>query len=177
MTTLPAPADTAPTDPLADDAPLPSASARQAVRRLTRRATVFTGRASRSEAWWVVLLNALVWLGAGALTVVAALIGDAVRPSRSSDLGLSPGPVLGVLIVLALLTLYVLVTLVPLLALSARRLHDANLPAWWLLLAVVPGLGALALLVLLALPSNPAGARFDRARTATEGARSTALDG
>ncbi|MDQ0425537.1 MULTISPECIES: DUF805 domain-containing protein [Cellulomonas] len=165
MTTLPAETDAARTDPLAHDAPLPGATVRQAVQRVTRRATVFTGRASRSELWWVVLLNALVWLGAGALTVVAARIGDAIRPSRSSDLGLSPGPVLGVLIVLALLTLYVLVTLVPLFAVSARRLHDANLPAWWLLLAVVPGLGALALLVLLALPSNPAGARFDRAST------------
>ncbi len=163
VSTLPAATDSARHDLPAGapgDAPLPGASARQAVRRLTRRATVFTGRGSRSELWWVALLNAVAWLGAGALTVVAARIGDAIRPSRASDLGLSPGPVLGVLIVLTLLTLY---ALVPLLAVSARRLHDANLPTWWLLLALVPGLGALALLVLLTLPSDPEGTRFDRA--------------
>lgn len=51
----------------------------------------------------------------------------------------------------------------PWVALAMRRLHDTNRAGWWVLLYLVPG-GNVALVVLLALPSDDAGARFDRIR-------------
>jgi len=49
--------------------------------------------------------------------------------------------------VIGLLSLAQIATIVPWLALQARRLHDANFSAWWLLLHLLP-LGALALLIM-----------------------------
>jgi len=49
-------------------------------------------------------------------------------------------------------TLFSLATLVPSLAVGARRLQDAGLSPWLLLLLLVPGLGFLVLLVMWALP-------------------------
>lgn len=55
-----------------------------------------------------------------------------------------------------------LATIVPSLALVARRLHDVNMSAWLMLIVLIPFLGWLALIVLMVLPSNPAGQRFDQ---------------
>ena len=55
-----------------------------------------------------------------------------------------------------------LVTLVPSLALSARRLHDSNRSGWWLLIVLVPVVGAIVLLVFYLAPPDPRGARYDR---------------
>ncbi|MFP3600216.1 DUF805 domain-containing protein, partial [Chryseobacterium sp. SIMBA_029] len=61
-----------------------------------------------------------------------------------------------------LLVIWGLATIIPSLALLVRRLHDGNFSGWLALLVLVPFLGALAVLVLSLLPSNPAGQRFDR---------------
>jgi uncharacterized membrane protein YhaH (DUF805 family) len=58
--------------------------------------------------------------------------------------------------------LFGLATLVPSIAISVRRLHDGNFSGWLYLLILIPILGALAIIVLMLLPSNPAGARFDK---------------
>ena len=55
-----------------------------------------------------------------------------------------------------------LAILVPFLAISWRRLHDTNRSGGYYFLAFIPFVGPIILIVLLALPSNPAGARFDR---------------
>jgi len=64
--------------------------------------------------------------------------------------------------VVILLIAWGLATFIPSLALTVRRLHDGNFSGWLVLLALVPFLGALALLVMTILPSNPAGQRFDQ---------------
>ncbi|MBG0738407.1 DUF805 domain-containing protein [Paeniglutamicibacter antarcticus] len=70
-----------------------------------------------------------------------------------------PGPGFGV--VAAIIGLWGLATLIPGLALLSRRLHDGNFSAWFILLGLVPFLGAIALLVMVLMPSNPQGHRFD----------------
>lgn len=62
---------------------------------------------------------------------------------------------------LVLYMLVVLVVAVPWVAIAVRRLHDSNRSGWWVLLFLVP-IGNLALLVLLAQPSDERGRRFDR---------------
>jgi uncharacterized membrane protein YhaH (DUF805 family) len=72
-----------------------------------------------------------------------------------------PGAVIGGI----LLVIWGLGTIIPSLALLARRLHDANMSAWLILLLLIPGLGGLALLIMTILPSNPQGQRFDQPPT------------
>jgi len=52
--------------------------------------------------------------------------------------------------------IFCLVAFFPLLSAQARRLRDARLSAWWLLLWLIPYLGWLVLLVLMLFPSRPA---------------------
>jgi uncharacterized membrane protein YhaH (DUF805 family) len=55
-----------------------------------------------------------------------------------------------------------LALIIPTLALIVRRLHDANISGLFALLLLIPFLGAIAVFVMMFLPSNPEGARFDR---------------
>ena len=50
----------------------------------------------------------------------------------------------------------------PSLSILVRRLHDGNNSGWLALLILIPSLGGLIMLVMAVLPSQPAGARFDR---------------
>lgn len=47
-------------------------------------------------------------------------------------------------------------------ALTVRRLHDRNRCGWRYFLTFVPIVGPVIVIVFLALPPDPAGARFDR---------------
>ncbi len=49
------------------------------------------------------------------------------------------------------MAVFALAMLVPSLAAAVRRLHDTDRSGWWLLIALIPLVGAIALLVLLAL--------------------------
>jgi uncharacterized membrane protein YhaH (DUF805 family) len=97
-----------------------------AVRSALSKYATFSGRARRSEYWWFVLFNIIV--------SVLALAVD-------SALGTEPGRtgLVGSIVALALL--------LPGLAVTARRLHDTGRTAWWMLIALVPVVGAIVLLV------------------------------
>ena len=93
------------------------------------------GRAARSEFWWMFVTNCLINI---VLTTVMRL-GS----------------------VFALLCLVVSVALLAFMACTAaRRLHDRNLSAWWLLLVFIPTFGWIILLVLCALPGTQGPNRF-----------------
>ena len=86
----------------------------------------FSGRAYRSEyRYWVlfVVIASLV-----ALTLDSAILG--YSPSGAS-------PITGI---------FDLVTFLPSLALAARRLHDMDRTAWWLLIAFT-GIGSILLII------------------------------
>ena len=137
------------------DQPLYGASLGQAVGRFFRKYATFTGRASRSEFWWVFLFRWLI-ITVGAIGSVALGAATQSEADRSSN---NPGP--GALILAVPLVLFLLAILVPSIALQVRRLHDANLPGPLVLIVLVPSLGALLLAILALLPTSPAGARFD----------------
>jgi len=90
----------------------------------------FSGRSSRPAYWWFYLFNILA--------LVAALLIDYA-------LGTS-----GIIYALAALAL-----LLPNLAVAVRRLHDAGHSGWWLLIAIVPLIGAIVLLVFTLQGSEP----------------------
>ena len=139
-------------------APLYDAGLVESVKRYVRKYADFTGRASRSEYWWVALASTVVYLGLGLVGAIAGIPGATVHADGSSD----PGP--GFFPFTILLALLFFATIVPNLSLGARRLHDVGLSGWLLLLVIVPYLGSLSLFVLSLLGPKAGGAEYDRPR-------------
>ncbi|MGL4478029.1 MAG: DUF805 domain-containing protein, partial [Aeromonas veronii] len=83
---------------------------------------VFSGRAHRTEYWMFVLCNVIVMLLLG---MVDKLVGG------DNEL---------------ISSIYSLAVLLPSLAVAARRLHDTDRSAWWLLLGLIPIIGTLVLI-------------------------------
>ena len=98
----------------------------------------FSGLTSRKEFWlcYVAMIVASVGL-TGLVLLLMAVAG-----------------VSGGLIATILCSIVGLGMVVPGLAISVRRLRDAGLSPWLLLVSLVPGLGALALLVMYCLPTK-----------------------
>jgi uncharacterized membrane protein YhaH (DUF805 family) len=94
-----------------------------------RKFAVFEGRARRMEYWMFALVGSVVGF-------ILALI--------DNELG---GKFLS--------TLYDLAVFIPSLAVSVRRLHDTNRSGWWLLIGLVPLVGAIVLLVFFLSDSDP----------------------
>ena len=140
-----------------DTNPRPSVSMVQAVKLWLKNWKNFSGRASRSEYWWLYLALAIVMTG---LMIVAMVVGLGVAAaSGGSDSAIG----LAIALVYGLVGLIGLATVVPSLSLGIRRLHDTNQSGWMYLLTFIPSIGGIILLVLMAQASNPAGARFDDA--------------
>jgi uncharacterized membrane protein YhaH (DUF805 family) len=154
-----------PVDPTAPDRPLRGVGPVEAYARFWRRFGVFSGRASRSEYWWSVLATAVVVAVLGVLLAVLLGVGRALRdPSPGAAIVLtSLGAVLAFVLVL-----FFLAIIVPTIAISIRRLHDADLSGWFSLLTLIPSVGDLILVVLHCLPPSPNGQRFDRGADAAE---------
>lgn len=161
--------------------PLYGATFPQAVKRYLRKFTTFSGRASRSEYWWVALFIFLVTLIPNILFVTGVVMGAASAAAQrepvvfDSSTGSQtyytqpgileiPGARTLILIGLVLLALIWLATIVPSLALIWRRLHDANFPGPFYFLSLIPSIGGIILFVLVLLPSKPEGQRFDVVR-------------
>ncbi|MDQ0104695.1 uncharacterized membrane protein YhaH (DUF805 family) [Paenarthrobacter nicotinovorans] len=126
-----------------------------AVKRFFKKYAAFSGRASRSEYWWVALVLGVVGF---VLQILTGLLGAA--GSTTTSTGNVPGP--GGIVGLILIFVFYLAVLIPSIALLVRRLHDGNFSGWLALLGLIPFVGGLALLVFSLLPSNPAGQRFDQ---------------
>lgn len=135
--------------------PLYGASLPEAMSRFFKKYSTFSGRASRSEYWWWALVSVIVVTVLEVILLVGGSAGAKLGPNGTSV----PGP--GLTIGLILLVVWFVAVIVPSLAVSVRRLHDANFSGWILLIGLIPFAGGIALLVLTLMPSNPAGQRFD----------------
>ena len=101
----------------------------------------FTGRSTRSDFWWVWLMNSILFLPLYIFWFQMTL----------NDAG-EIDPILGV----AIISIYMILGIVfftPSLAVKVRRLRDAGLHWAFIFLYFVP-MGVFALLVLLAMPSK-----------------------
>jgi uncharacterized membrane protein YhaH (DUF805 family) len=101
----------------------------------------FSGRSSRSEFWFFMLIYFIIY-------IVAALIDGFV-------FGTWQGQGFGILTLIV-----ALVHLIPGLAVAVRRLHDTDRRGWWIFIALVPLIGTIWLIVLYCLPSTPGDNRF-----------------
>jgi len=97
--------------------------------KVIRNYTGFAGRARRKEFWMFSLFNLIF--------AIVAMILD-----RMLGLTIHPMPYGAIYII------YGLAVLVPALAVAVRRLHDVGKSGWFLLIALIPLVGAIWLLVL-----------------------------
>ncbi len=142
-----------------DDAPTPGVGFTQAVRLFFKKYAQFSGRASRSEFWWVALFTAIVTLALYLPGLVLATIGGVMIAESSTASGGVIMLIIGIVLI-GLMLIFSLAILVPSIAIAVRRLHDANFSGFFYLLSLV-GL-SIVVLVMNVLDSNPAGQRFDR---------------
>jgi uncharacterized membrane protein YhaH (DUF805 family) len=119
-----------------------------AVRSGFQKWNTFAGRSSRSEYWWWALFTFLTVLGVAVVGGVAA--------AATGGSGSSGGQAAFTLLAL----IWFLVIVLPTLSVSARRLHDTNRSAWWLLVNLVPYVGSIILLVIYCLDGSPGPNRF-----------------
>jgi len=96
----------------------------------------FSGRARRKEYWMFVLFNMIF--------VIVSMILDNIIGTTVGDLPY------GVFYIL-----YVLAIFIPGLAVTVRRLHDVGKSGWMYLIILIPVIGAIWLLILVATDSNP----------------------
>lgn len=95
---------------------------------LTTNYVNFSGRASRSEYWLFYLFTIIAGI---VMVIIDAAVGTY---DAKTGYGL-------------LNTVFSLAVLVPGLAVSVRRLHDLNKSGWWLLISIIPFIGAICLIV------------------------------
>jgi uncharacterized membrane protein YhaH (DUF805 family) len=106
-----------------------------------KKYAVFSGRARRKEYWFFLLFN-LIFLA------VATILDSVLKLNFK---GLPYGWIY---------TIYALAVIIPSLAVAIRRLHDVGKSGWWLLIALVPLIGAIWLLVLYVRDSQPGENRY-----------------
>lgn len=92
----------------------------------------FSGRARRREFWFFVLFNII-------LSVVALVIDQA--------LGSGQAGIFSLIVFLGLI--------IPGWTVAVRRLHDTGRSGWWILIGIIPLIGAIVLLVFYLLDSQP----------------------
>ncbi len=92
----------------------------------------FKGRAGRPEYWYSLLLEWIIILSGDTLTALTRGI-----------------PLLSFLIS-STVFLFTVFLFAPMLAVTIRRLHDVNYSGWFLLVSIIPIIGFIWLLVLLA---------------------------
>lgn len=106
-----------------------------------RKYAVFEGRARRKEYWMFCLFNIIASCAFLTLDVMTGMFNRAVGMGVFS-------------------ALYSLAVIVPSLAVSVRRLHDTDRSGWWLLIGLVPCLGAIVLIVYAVQGGTPGQNRF-----------------
>jgi uncharacterized membrane protein YhaH (DUF805 family) len=90
----------------------------------------FSGRARRKEYWMFVLISFVI-------SIILSML-DRIIGTQSANFGVLSG-------------LYSLAVLLPSLGVAVRRLHDTNRSGWWILLGLIPIVGAIILIVFTVL--------------------------
>ncbi|MGA9423370.1 MAG: DUF805 domain-containing protein [Rhodanobacteraceae bacterium] len=116
----------------------------------------FEGRVGRGPYWALVVVSLVLFGGLSAWSVMSAL--------NASDPGTASGGASFVIMLVSLAFLW------PALAIQAKRWHDVDKSAWWILIALVPVVGGLIALVFNGFIAGTPGAnRFGTAPKAAPG--------
>lgn len=94
-----------------------------------KKYAVFSGRATRSEYWYFILINM-------AISIILAAV----------DRSIADGGIL--------YTVYSIIVFIPSIAVAARRLHDTDRTGWWQLIIFIPIIGFIILIIFLVQDSK-----------------------
>ena len=120
----------------------------------------FEGRIGRMPFWVATLVMIVV-----AVVLNVAIFGAAIMSGDPSALGATPGSMGGVVSIGALVVAIGMLWIG--LAVQAKRWHDLDKSAWWILINLVPIVGGLVTLVMCGfLAGTPAQNRFGEPTTA-----------
>lgn len=109
----------------------------------------YSGRSTRSEFWWWYLFQLIVSLAIMGVAILIQLV-----DSGNGAISLFAA-------IAGFLSLFFsIATFLPSVALSIRRLHDSDRTGWWLLIFLLPVVGAIVLFVFFVSPSTKGSNRF-----------------
>jgi uncharacterized membrane protein YhaH (DUF805 family) len=108
-----------------------------------KKYAVFNGRARRKEYWLFFLFNIIISI---VLVIIDGVVGTSAAPGAIGLLG----------------GLYSLAVLIPAIAVAVRRLHDTSRSGLWFLLVLIPFIGAIVLIVLMAQDGTPGENQFGK---------------
>ena len=114
---------------------------------IKNRYAKFDGRASRSEYWFYTLFYLIIAIAVG--MVDTAFVNPMLGASAAQA---GEGGILQIILALALL--------VPSIAVGVRRLHDTGRSGWWLLIGLIPIVGALVLIYFYVTDSQAGSNQF-----------------
>lgn len=110
------------------------------------RFTDFNSRTSRMVYWRFFFANLIIVFSFLALGILIAMVGFIFEiPILAAGISM-----LWVMFIIA----YSIVMSLPLLAISIRRLHDQDRPAWYLLVNLIPWMGPFIFLLLMLIPGT-----------------------
>ena len=104
----------------------------EAYKKFFKNYVNFNGRSTRSDYWYVILINAIIGFVLG---FIGGLIPDLE----------------GVTSVIS--TIYSIAVFIPGIAIAVRRLHDINKSGWFYLLSFIPLVGTIILIVFYCMAS------------------------
>jgi uncharacterized membrane protein YhaH (DUF805 family) len=130
----------------------------EAIKAALRNGFTYRGRASRSAYWWFFLAVTLAYVAIWLISVL--LTATTSRTWAGLDIGL--------------LSLAMIYPGLAAIALTVRRLHDTDRSGWWYLIGLIPYVGIIILLVILAGKGTPGPNRYDEGTVQVVGRPGTA---
>jgi uncharacterized membrane protein YhaH (DUF805 family) len=139
--------------------PLYGATFSQAVVRFFSRYARFKGYSSRSEFWWVYLLDCIVGAAFAFLLLLSSIpiLGSVEFEERANEAAIragAPDAMVPMMLIGLCVFAYWLDTLVPRVALTVRRLRDTGRDWPWIFVVFVPYIGGILLMILCALDTD-----------------------
>ncbi|HHL21687.1 MAG TPA: DUF805 domain-containing protein [Aliiroseovarius sp.] len=120
-----------------------------AIKTCFNKYATFSGRAPRSEYWWFILFT---WVAMMLLSFVDSVMFGTVT--------VGPGTFMAYSDTAYFSGTFALATVVPTLAVAVRRLHDTDRSGWWILIGLIPLIGAIVLIVFFATEGTRGDNRF-----------------
>ena len=122
-------------------------------RVVTTQYFAFEGRTARREFWYYVLAYIVIYI---AVSFIESMFwgGGYATYYGSGYFYFNPRPLTGLL---------TLALLLPNLGITARRLHDIDRSAWWILIALIPVIGWLVMIYWCAQPGTVGANKFGEA--------------
>jgi uncharacterized membrane protein YhaH (DUF805 family) len=124
----------------------------ESVKAVYGKYATFSGRARRPEYWWWALYMVLSGIGIAIIESSLGLgMGHMGMGGGAMSAGYEGGPMSG---------LWAIANLLPGIGVAVRRLHDTDRSGWWLLIALIPLIGALVLLYFMVSEGTRGDNRF-----------------